>query len=120
MEDSRPDNIDPLRDPKTDYFRPPSIPTEVQCYHCRREFDSWKMVWREMFCEDGEIHGFWCCPIDGCGGRGFGYDIWPTEPDYIDPDGRDFGSGEDEPADVDEELAWLEEQWQDEDDPPSL
>ena len=100
-------------DPQADHFRPPSIPTEVQCTYCRREFDSWKMEWHEEYC-DGEIQGFWCCPTDGCGGRGFGFNIWPTEPNYIDPDGRDLSR---KPCDENEdEFAFLEDQWTDDDD----
>ena len=36
---------------------------------------------------DGKLHGFWCCPIPGCDGRGFGFDILPTDPEYQDERG---------------------------------
>jgi hypothetical protein len=77
---------DPL-DPQTDPFKPPAIPTEVQCIHCGREYESCLIQWRIEEDIDGQPHGFWCCPIDGCDGRGFGFDIFPTDPEYRDENG---------------------------------
>lgn len=81
---------DPL-DPQADPFRPPSIPTLVWCMHCHEEYDSWKMCYEITTDEDGREHGFWRCGTPGCDGAGFGFDIHPVDPDYIDPDGRDMG-----------------------------
>jgi hypothetical protein len=106
-------STEPAREPPADHFHPPSIPTEVQCMCCYREFDSWKMEWHEEY-RDGEIQGFWCCPTEGCSGRGFGLDIWPTEPHYIDPDGRDLRPGPFD--DSEEDLAFLEDPWTEDDD----
>jgi hypothetical protein len=78
---------DPL-DPQGDCFRPPSIPTLVWCLHCGQEYDSWKMQWRVVTGTDGEQHGFWYCGTEGCDGAGFGFDIFPVDEDYVDPDGR--------------------------------
>ena len=33
---------------------------------------------------DGSKLGFWCCPTPGCDGKGFGFDIFPTDPNYDD------------------------------------
>ena len=68
-------------DPETDPFRPPDIPTEVQCLHCGREYESYLIEWRQWR-EHGEPFGAWCCPMPGCDGRGFGFDLLPTDPDY--------------------------------------
>lgn len=78
-----------------DCFHPPSIPTEVFCLHCQRTYDSYLIEWRERDAEatgaEAKLLGFWCCPTPGCSGAGFGFDIHPVDPDYIDPDGREMG-----------------------------
>ena len=102
-------------DPQRDYFRPPSIPTEVVCTHCQGEYDSWKMRWCEELCNDGEVRGFWCCANEQCAGKGFGFDIWPTEPGYIDPEGRDLGLDDETLLEFADDLDWLEDQWAEED-----
>lgn len=78
---------DPL-DKDTDCFKPPSVPTEVGCLHCQRVFMSDQMVWRIMTNPDGEKHGFWCCPDQDCDGKGFGFDLLPTDPNYRDENGE--------------------------------
>lgn len=37
---------------------------------------------------DGEQRGFWRCPTPGCTGLGFGFDVFPIDPDYRDDQGR--------------------------------
>ena len=74
--------------PETDPFRPPAIPTEVCCLHCGREYESYLIQWQEERDEVGDVHGFWCCPTPGCDGRGFGFDIFPTDPEYRGEDGE--------------------------------
>jgi hypothetical protein len=74
-------------DPDTDPFAPPEISTEVCCIHCGETYDSWQIEWRVETCSDGKEHGFWCCPIPGCDGKGFGFDILPTDPNYQDERG---------------------------------
>ncbi len=101
-------DADPL-DPDHDCFKPPSIPTLVHCLHCGEEYDSFRIEWRVETDAKGKPHGFWCCPMPGCDGRGFGFDIWPVDPDYIDPDGREMGFCYDDDEE-DDEL------WDDEDD----
>ena len=82
------DSYDPT-DPQADCFRPPSMPTLVRCLHCNEEYDSWKMRYAITTDADGSRHGFWRCGTPGCDGAGFGFDIFPCDEDYIDPDGRD-------------------------------
>jgi len=77
---------DPL-DPDGDPFKPPAVPTEVCCLHCGEEYDSYLIEWRVETSPDGSKHGFWCCPTPGCDGRGFGFDILPTDPEYRDERG---------------------------------
>ena len=86
-------------DPNTDPFHPPAIPTEVFCLHCQREYDSYLIEWRVETCADGKERGFWCCPTPDCGGRGFGFDIFPTDPEYRNEDGESFWSEDDEDTD---------------------
>lgn len=87
---------DPLS-PDGDPFGPPSISTLVGCLHCGEEYDSYRIEWRVETDGHGQRHGFWCCPIEGCDGKGFGFDIYPVDPDYIDPDGRGLGRWVDDP-----------------------
>jgi hypothetical protein len=105
------DPLDPNRDP----FRPPAIPPLVACLHCRQEYESYRIEWREESDSDGRPHGFWCCPTPGCGGAGFGCDIFPVDPDYQDERGgwvRDEDAGSEEEGDEgevsgdDEHLPW--------------
>jgi len=93
---------DPL-DPDADPFKPPAIPTEVCCLHCGREYESYLIEWRVKRCDDGFVRGFWCCPTPGCDGAGFGFDLFPTDPDYIGEDGEPMGLF------LEEDEAWDEE-----------
>src|SRR5204863_5896333 len=96
-------------DPDSDTFRPPAVNTEVGCLHCQEVYDSYQIEWREGVCDDGRVRGFWCCPTPGCGGRGFGFDIFPTDPDWVDENGEglgwesDDGDEDDEAYDEDDE-----------------
>ena len=77
-------------DPETDDTRPPAEPTQVRCECCGKFYPSDKMVWwvDEDCPEDAfQMHG-WMCPVRDCPGMGFGWDVRPTDPDYVDPDGR--------------------------------
>src|SRR5437868_4184897 len=74
-------------DPQSDPFRPPPTPTSVGCIHCGNEYDSSLIEWRVQTRPDGSQQGFWCCPVPGCDGMGFGFDILPTDPAYQDEHG---------------------------------
>lgn len=94
----------PEPDPKdSDPFGPPAIPTMVGCLHCGEEYDSYTIDWRTFTSDDGKTQGFWCCPTPGCDGKGFGFDILPTDPDYQDENGGWVRDGDDEDDDDDDE-----------------
>jgi len=57
-----------------DCFKPPDQPCQVQCLHCGHQYSSEEIIW----CE-GEDGGFWRCPIEGCDGAGFQFDIHPVD-----------------------------------------
>jgi hypothetical protein len=98
-------SYDPL-DPDSDPFRPPAIPTLVGCIHCGQEYDSYRIEWRIEPDSEGRPHGWWCCPIPGCDGKGFGFDILPVDPNYQDERGgwvHDDEESEDD-DDVPEEI----------------
>lgn len=78
------DSLNPDNDP----FGPPVISTVVHCIHCGEEFDSYRIEWRVEHDADGAAHGFWCCPMPGCDGKGFGFDIFPVDPEYRDENGE--------------------------------
>jgi hypothetical protein len=91
---------DPLE--PDDTFRPPAIPTEVGCLHCGKTFESYLIEWRVETGFDGQPRGFWCCPTPGCDGRGFGFDILPTDPDYVGEDGERIYVDDESDEDADE------------------
>jgi len=86
---------DPL-DPESDIFKPSAISTLVGCLHCGEEYDSYRIEWRVLSDRDGRPHGFWCCPIENCDGRGFGFDIFPVDPEYRDENGDKMWVQDDE------------------------
>jgi hypothetical protein len=71
-----------------DIFAPPPIPVEVRCLHCEETFDSNLIHWVPDTRTDAALEGFWCCPTPGCDGKGFLFDIYPTDPEYRDEDGN--------------------------------
>lgn len=101
--------------PDTDPFRPPAIPTEVCCLHCGREYESYLIQWQEERDERGRVHGFWCCPTPGCDGKGFGFDIFPTDPEYCGEDGEPMWTLDGDEAETtfgeDEDSELLFEEW---------
>jgi hypothetical protein len=94
------------RNPQDDPFRPPEVPTLVGCIHCGEEYESYRIEWREFVNDKGETVGFWCCPIPGCDGKGFGFDIFPVDPDYQDERGGWISSD-------DEDEDWDDDEWDD-------
>lgn len=66
--------VDLPKEALEDCFKPPDEPCRVRCLHCGQEYDSDKIVWR-----DTGDRGFWCCPVEGCGGAGFTFDIHPVD-----------------------------------------
>jgi hypothetical protein len=79
-DDGRPskdaDNLDPSR--------PPTLPTLVKCHRCGQEYESSRIEERL----DGDAdRPQWCCPIVGCNGRGFGFNILPVNRQYHNVEG---------------------------------
>src|SRR6185437_9512331 len=74
------DAHDPRR--QHDQFAPPTEPCECFCLHCRRTFTS-DQIWFQKIngARDG-CGGFWMCPTPNCGGAGFTFDIFPTDPTH--------------------------------------
>lgn len=66
-------------------------------------YDSYRIEWRIEPNRNGVPRGGWCCPIEGCDGKGFGFDILPTDPHYRDENGElmwcDDGDEEDQECD---------------------
>jgi hypothetical protein len=90
-------------DPASDPFHPPATSTLVSCLHCGKEYDSYRIEWRILETADGRPHGFWCCPIPGCDGKGFGFDIFPVDPDFHDERGGWVYDDEAEESDATED-----------------
>ncbi len=86
--------------PEGDPFYPPAVPTLVQCMHCGEVYDSYLIQWVVAPDPNGQPSGMWRCPIDDCGGAGFGFDIFPVDADYADERGsfnfEDEGDDEDD------------------------
>jgi hypothetical protein len=97
-------------DPDEDPFRPPAKPREVACLHCGRHYSSELIEWRIRRGADGAVMGFWCCPMSGCDGAGYEFDIYPVDEDglaWFERDAAEDGEGEDD-ADWDDD--WDEEE----------
>jgi hypothetical protein len=98
--------------PDNDPFGPPAISTVVHCIHCGEEYDSYRIEWRVERDLDGQAHGFWCCPMPDCDGKGFGFDIFPVDPEYRDENGELMWCSDDEDEDDEfEEDEFLESEF---------
>jgi hypothetical protein len=105
-------------DPDADCFKPPPGCVVVECLHCGEEYDSYRIEWR-VFDSDKGPQGFWCCPIEGCDGVGFGFDIFPVDPDECAQFGIEVWE-DDEDENYDDEADWLDKNPGSSDDrPPS-
>lgn len=95
-----------------DCFAPPAVACECYCLHCRRTFMSSAMWFQRIRNPRGEaLDGFWMCPTPNCDGKGFSFDIFPTDPDHPANDGW-FSCDE-----FDDEEQWLDD---DEDEDPAV
>jgi hypothetical protein len=65
-----------------DSFAPPEEPCECHCLHCGRTFMSNLMWYQRIINARDGLQGFWMCPTHNCGGSGFTFDIFPTDPDH--------------------------------------
>ena len=67
-----------------DSMAPPEVPCECSCLHCGRTFMSDGMWFQRVLNDPQGFPGFWMCPTPNCGGAGFTFDIFPTDPDHLD------------------------------------
>jgi hypothetical protein len=88
---------------REDCFAPPAEPCECYCLHCQRVFMSDRMWFQRVVNSKDGFKGFWMCPTPNCGGAGFTFDIFPTDPDH--PANEGWHSC-DESDEFDEEGEW--------------
>lgn len=67
-------------EPPRDHMAPPREPCECFCLHCRRVFMSDRIWFQRVIGAKDGFPGFWMCPTPNCGGAGFTFDIFPTDP----------------------------------------
>src|SRR5687768_12625206 len=65
-----------------DQMAPPRNACECYCLHCNRTFMSDQMWFQKVINAKDGFEGFWMCPTPNCGGAGFTFDIFPTDPDH--------------------------------------
>lgn len=87
------DTGDPRR--QNDQMAPPTEPCECYCLHCGRIFSSDLMWFQKVVGDESGFEGFWMCPTPNCGGAGFTFDIFPTDPDHPANEGWHTGDDED-------------------------
>ena len=97
-----------------DPFRPPTVPVIVHCLHCDQEYESYLIHWVEDAIES-DSPGFWCCPTPGCDGKGFGFDIFPIDPDYRDEHGNLMWMEDDDDEEYDEVDEYVDREREEED-----
>jgi hypothetical protein len=88
-------------DPMDDPMAPPREACECWCLHCERTFMSSAMWFQRVIGDRSGFPGFWMCPTANCSGAGFGFDIFPTDPNhpanegwYDDDDEEEFDEDE--------------------------
>jgi hypothetical protein len=118
---------EPNRPPSgRDCFGPPPEPCECYCLHCGRVFMSDQIWFQKVIGSRDGFDGFWMCPTPNCGGAGFTFDIFPTDPEHTANDGWEYWDDpeEDDDGEKDEEAEWDPEEphfaamdeWDEEDD----
>jgi hypothetical protein len=88
-------------DRRDDCFAPPREPCECWCLHCRRVFMSDEMWFQRVINDPQGFPGFWKCPTPNCGGAGFTFDIFPTDPSHPGNDGWCSDDGDENPVEED-------------------
>ncbi len=88
---------------KRDCFAPPEIPCECCCLHCNRVFMSDQIWFQKVVNSPDGFEGFWMCPTPNCGGAGFSFDIFPTDPAHPANEGWTHDDGEEEFEDEEDE-----------------
>jgi hypothetical protein len=91
-------------DSHSDPMAPPKAPCECWCLHCRRIFMSDQMWFQKVINDPAGFPGFWMCPTNNCGGAGFQFDIFPTDPDHPANEGwHTFGDDDSADEEFDED-----------------
>lgn len=108
----------PWSPPVGDPMGPPAEPCECWCIHCHRTFMSDGIWFQRVIGDPDGFEGFWMCPTPNCSGKGFTFDIFPTDPDHpandswSDDDGDEVEFEDDEVEfefEADEDLEFAEE-----------
>jgi hypothetical protein len=99
------DADDPRR--QKDQMAPPAEPYECYCLHCGRTFSSDKIWFQKVIGARDGFDGFWMCPTPNCGGAGFTFDIFPTDPEHPANAGWTYTDDDEDEEDGDAE--WTEE-----------
>src|SRR5436309_1691047 len=81
-----------------DPMAPPEVPCECYCLHCGRTFMSDQMWLQRVKGSRDGFDGFWMCPTPNCGGAGFTFDIFPTDPDHPANEGWHYFDDDEEGA----------------------
>ena len=89
----------PDEDPRSDPMAPPQEPCECSCLHCGRTFMSNLMWFQKVKGAKDGFPGFWMCPTPNCGGAGFTFDIFPTDPNHPANEGWHYDDDDDEDGD---------------------
>jgi hypothetical protein len=89
-------------DPRRDPMAPPDEPCECWCLHCRRTFMSDQIWFQRVINDPDGFPGFWMCPTPNCGGAGFTFDIFPTDPNH--PANEGWSTDDDEEQEDYEEV----------------
>jgi hypothetical protein len=93
-------------DDRRDHMAPPEVPCECWCMHCGRTFMSDKMWFQKMIGDPSGFDGFWMCPTPNCGGAGFTFDIFPTDPAHPANEGWHYFEDEEDEEDGEEDDDW--------------
>ena len=83
--------------------RRPKSRANVGACTATRVFMSDKIWFQRVINSKDDISGFWLCPTNNCDGKGFTFDIFPTDPDHPANAGWTYFDDDDEPEEFEEE-----------------
>src|SRR5437763_9972907 len=92
--------------PDDDAMAPPKVPCECYCLHCGRVFMSDQMWFQRVINDPQGFEGFWMCPTPNCGGAGFTFEIFPTDPTH--PANAGWHTFDDEEVPWEDDGEWSE------------
>jgi hypothetical protein len=99
------EHVDP-----NDCYSPPKEPCECYCLHCGRVFSSEGIWFQRIIGNKSGLDGFWMCPTPNCGGAGFTFDIFPTDPSHPANANWHYDDDEEDDSEVDDDdETWDEE-----------